>query len=102
VRAYGPNRIAVMVEGAAPGYLVLTDPWYPGWEASIDGVPATLYRANYVFRAVRVPAGRHEVVFTFAPASYYLGRRVSLAALALTAAVLSTWLRYAWRLGHRR
>jgi hypothetical protein len=92
VREYAPNHIHVDVEGATPGYLVLTDPWYPGWEASIDGTPTPLYRANYLFRAVQLPAGRHEVVFSFAPASYFLGRRISLAALALTAAVLSTWL----------
>ncbi len=97
VQDYGPNRIRVEVQGSAPGYLVLTDPWYPGWEAAIDGVPTTVYRANYLFRAVRVPAGRHEVVFTFAPASYFLGRRISLLAFALTTVVLTLGGLLTWR-----
>ena len=101
---YLPNRVTVWVRSGAPGYLVLTDPWYPGWEATVDGEPAPLYRANYLFRAVPVPAGHHEVVFTFAPPPYLLGRRVSLVALALTAAALALGGAISWRraaLGHQ-
>jgi len=69
------------------GYLVLADVWFPGWGATVDGRPATVYRANYLFRAVEVPAGRSEAVFTFDPASYRWGRLISLATLvALVAA----------------
>jgi hypothetical protein len=79
---YQPNRVTVEVAGEAAGYLVLTDIWYPGWTCTVDGEPARLYRANFVFRAVAVPAGSHEVVFTFAPDSYRRGKAVSVAALA--------------------
>jgi hypothetical protein len=85
---YLPNRVVVGVSGESPGYLVLMDPWFPGWSCTVDGRPAKLYRANYAFRAVAVPAGAHEVVFTFAPASYALGRLISGGSLALIAVVL--------------
>src|SRR5262249_10567825 len=58
IRDYQPNRVTVEVAGEAPGYLVLTDIWYPGWKCTVDGEPARLYRGNFVFRAVAVPAGR--------------------------------------------
>ena len=86
VRDYRPNRVVIGVESETPAYLVLTDVWYPGWTVSVDGQTAPLYRANFVFRAAAIPAGRHEVIFTFAPASYRWGKRVSVAAGATLAA----------------
>jgi hypothetical protein len=83
-----PNRVTVRVTGAASGYLVLTDAWYPGWTCTLDGAPTPLYRGDFLFRAVRVPGGEHEVVFTFAPRSYALGKLVSAAALLVAAGAL--------------
>jgi hypothetical protein len=85
IRAYRPNRVTIDVQGAGPEYLVLADQWYPGWVAAVDGAPAPLYRANVLFRAVPVPAGRHEVVFTFDPPSYRWGKFVSAATVVLAA-----------------
>lgn len=88
IREYRPNRVTVEVESDAPGYLVLADVWYPGWVAAVDGGrPGPPYRANFLFRAVPVPAGRHEVAFTFDPPSYRWGRLISAATLVLTALV---------------
>jgi hypothetical protein len=93
VEQYLPNRVAARVTGDAPGYLVLTDPWYPGWSCTVDGAAAPLYRADFLFRAVPVPAGEHEVVFTFAPKSYQRGRWITGLALTVAAAVLGlSWL----------
>lgn len=78
-----PTVNQVVIDAVGPGYLVLTDPWFPGWQCTIDGAPTRVYRANYLFRAVNLPAGRHEVVFTFAPDSLAWGRRITLATLAL-------------------
>jgi hypothetical protein len=80
---YRPNRVVVKVDDGPAGNLVLTDAWFPGWRCSIDGQPAQLYRADYLFRGVPLPAGAHEVVFTFRPESYVRGRALSLAALAI-------------------
>src|SRR5262249_48336981 len=83
IQRYESNRVELEVSGNTAGYLVLTDVWYPGWECTVDGEPVRVYRANYAFRAVEVPAGKHEVIFHFEPASYRRGRLVSLGALAV-------------------
>jgi hypothetical protein len=85
---YRPNRIALSVSDGSAGYLVLTDIWYPGWECTIDGQPARILRANYLFRAIELPAGAHQVVYTFEPPSYRHGRTISLATLAVSALIL--------------
>ncbi len=77
------------------GYLVLADVWYPGWRCTLDGRETPLYRANYLFRAAAVPAGDHEVIFSFEPASYRRGRTLSLAGLGVVVAtfVIGSWRR---------
>ena len=69
----GPNQVLVRAGADVPSWLVLSDSWAPGWRASIDSRPARLYRANYAFRAVRLPAGSHEVAFRYLPYSFILG-----------------------------
>ncbi|MCY3777175.1 MAG: YfhO family protein, partial [Candidatus Aminicenantes bacterium] len=58
-------------------YLVFGDAHFPGWKATIDGKPATLYRAYGALRAVFVPAGEHEVEFVYRPRSVILGASLS-------------------------
>jgi hypothetical protein len=77
VTRYEPNHVHVNVEGGPGGWLVLADVWFPGWACAIDGQPVKVYRGDYLFRAVRLPDGAREVVFTFDPASYRWGRRIS-------------------------
>jgi hypothetical protein len=74
-----PNRVKIRVTLNAPGYLVLSDTWYPGWRASVDGQPAQLFRANYAFRAVRLEAGEHAVEMVYRPPSLLVGGAISLA-----------------------
>ncbi|MCU0977915.1 MAG: YfhO family protein [Pirellulaceae bacterium] len=68
-----------------PGYLVLTDTWYPGWTAEDNGQPAALVSANLVCRAVPLGPGHHVVVFRYGW-SGYLGGMI-LSALALVFAI---------------
>jgi hypothetical protein len=82
---YRPNRVTVAVDDGPAGWLVLTDIWYPGWRCTIDEAEVPVRRADFLFRAVPVAEGRHEVVFTFAPHSYRLGRQISLTTLGLLA-----------------
>ncbi|MDW8317259.1 MAG: YfhO family protein [Anaerolineae bacterium] len=84
------ERLALRVEADAPGFLVRTESWYPGWQATVDGRPAPLLRANLLFQAVPVPAGSHEVVFEFRPGSLARGAVVSAAA-ALAVLALAAW-----------
>ena len=90
-----PESISITVDMDEKGFLVLTDQYYPGWQATVDGSPTEIYRANYLFRAVAVPAGRHEVVFTYRPKSFRMGAVVSLLGLlGLLAAAVSAALRH--------
>ncbi|MCL4248255.1 MAG: YfhO family protein [Anaerolineae bacterium] len=67
VREYTPERVVVDVESARPGYLLLTDAYYPGWRATVNAEPVLIYRADVMFRAVSIPAGTSEVVFEYHP-----------------------------------
>jgi len=69
-----------------PGYLVLADQYYPGWQVTVDGRPRPLLRVDYVLRGVRLEAGEHAVTFTFRPESYRRGAAISLAGLGILAA----------------
>ncbi|HET91508.1 MAG TPA: glycosyltransferase, partial [Chloroflexi bacterium] len=78
-----PNGVTIRANLDAPGYLVLADTWYPGWQATVDGAPAKLLRANYAFRAVWLEAGTHLVRMVYRPASVFVGAGVSMVALAV-------------------
>jgi hypothetical protein len=82
---YRPNQVTVQVAPGQAGYLVLTDLWFPGWTCIVGGQAAEVYRANYLFRAVKIAPAAQEVVFTFAPKSYARGKAVSGVALLLLA-----------------
>ena len=84
--AYAPEQVVVEATLDAPGYLILSDTWYPGWTARVDGEPAPIERANLTFRAVYLEAGRHEVTFAFQPRSYTWGLAISVASLVLVVA----------------
>ena len=71
----------------------MSDVFYPGWTATIDDQPTTLYPANFAFRAVLVPPGEHRVAFTFEPPTW----RVGLAISALTVVGLIVFGVTAWR-----
>jgi hypothetical protein len=89
VTATTANTVTVVADATSPAYLVLSDTFYPGWRAFIGGRETSIYRANYLFRAVYVPAGRHEIVFTFMPRSYRLAVLGTLLALAGVLACLA-------------
>ncbi len=89
VTSYDLDKVDVSVDSRAPGMLVLTDAYAPGWRASVDGRPAALARADAVFRAVPLPAGTHRVSFTYEPDAFALGSRISVAALALWGVLLT-------------
>ena len=89
VVSYEAARVVVEVESSGPGWLVLSDTHYPGWEATVDGQPTPIYQANACVRAVRLPEGRHEVVFCFRPRSFYWGALISGLSGVLLAATLA-------------
>jgi hypothetical protein len=60
-----PERVVVNVDTEQPGFLVLTDAFYPGWKAHADGRELHIHRANYLFRAVQIRPGRTRVTFKY-------------------------------------
>lgn len=67
IASYGTTKVVVETDARRLGWLVLNDVWHPWWRADVDGAAVPLLRANVLFRAVRVPAGRHRVTFRFTP-----------------------------------
>ncbi|MEO1288687.1 MAG: YfhO family protein, partial [Chloroflexota bacterium] len=68
---YSDTYIEIAVNSSNETYLYLADAYYSGWQATVNNNPETIYRANVMFRAVRVPAGESIVVFEFAPRLWY-------------------------------
>jgi len=89
-----PEHQVIRTRGEQPAALVLTDAYYPGWEATVDGVPAPILRANTVFRAVAVPAGEHVVEMRYRPRPFRLGVALALGTLVAGAACAGV---LAWR-----
>lgn len=88
ITGHEDQRVTVAVETEAMGYLRLADPYDPGWRVTVDGEPAPLLVADHYLRAVPVPAGRHEVVFTFDAPRVVWPPRLSLLALVAVLALL--------------
>ncbi len=86
---YEADRLAVDVVAAGEGYVVFSEVYYPGWQAWVDGVAAPIERANFTFRAVRVPRGPHRVELRFEPTTWRVGLAIS--ALAIVAALSLTY-----------
>jgi hypothetical protein len=76
------SQVWVNVEMACQGMLVVSDNWYPGWRAEVDGRPTGIWRVNTVIRGVVVPAGKHTVAMRYRPFSVYFGFVCSLLGLA--------------------
>ena len=67
--SYRNTEIVLETDSPDGGWVVLNDVWHPWWAAEVDGRGAPVLRANVIFRAVEVPAGRHTVTMTFRPLS---------------------------------
>jgi hypothetical protein len=77
------TRVTVEAEAEQEAVLVLTDAYFPGWKATIDGQPAEIFPAYYAFRGILLPPGKHSVEYIYHPASFVWGLRITLATLAV-------------------
>ncbi len=93
VQSNDGEEIVIFASAPSGGILVLSDAYYPGWHASVNGEDVEILRANYLFRAVPLPPGEHEVRFVFDPSTLRLGKLVSTATLAMAMGLcaLSLW-----------
>ncbi|HEY6051650.1 MAG TPA: YfhO family protein, partial [Thermoanaerobaculia bacterium] len=88
VSEYGPQRLRLAIDAAAPALVGTSMTAWPGWKLSVDGRPAPLLSYNHAFLGFRVPAGRHEARLRYLPDSFLAGAAISLTSLALAAALL--------------
>jgi hypothetical protein len=87
ISRYAGNEVDIRTYSQTDGYLVLSDTYYPGWQAKIDGINVPVLRANYNFRCVSLPKGAHIVNFIFNPTSLKLGLIISLSTLSFVLSV---------------
>lgn len=82
--SYSPNTLKYHVTTAAGGLAVFSEVYFPwGWHAAVDGEPVAMGRVNYLLRAVRLPAGSHELTMTFDPESIHTTSAVAYASVSL-------------------
>jgi hypothetical protein len=88
------DRYTLSVTADRPALLMVLDNWYPAWGAEVNGRATPIYRANYTFRAIPVPAGQSTVTLRYTPAALRAGAGISLAVLLLLLAsiVAGVWL----------
>jgi hypothetical protein len=93
VLQYEPDAISVGTTSDAPGLLVLSEMYDPGWHAYVDGRPVKVFPADYALRGVPIPAGAHTVELRYEPRSLRVGLAITgFAYLALLATVIvSAW-----------
>ena len=83
--AYQPNYLKYEVNSEKGGTVVFSEIYYPGWQSTVDGEEAAHGRANYILRAMNVPAGKHVVEFKFDPKSLHATETIAFIALGLLA-----------------
>ena len=93
ITSYAADEVRLTVNTETSGWLVLSDQYYPGWQAAIDGRLAPIQITNAALRGVCVPAGTHEIVFAFRPALYPAGAALSLLGLLLVAVAASVQIK---------
>ncbi|NLE44187.1 MAG: YfhO family protein [Chloroflexi bacterium] len=89
--SYDINQVEISVVTPVTGYLFLSDVYYPGWWATVDGSRVEVLRANYAFRAVLVPPGTHRVRMVFQPTSWYVGLAISLTTWLMLLGAIAVW-----------
>lgn len=83
ISRYEPHYIRLSTSSKTGGMMILSEIFYPGWEALIDGARTPVYRADHILRAVVVPAGEHQIEFVYRPESLRAGVKASAIGLIL-------------------
>ncbi|MCA9023181.1 MAG: YfhO family protein, partial [Planctomycetaceae bacterium] len=79
-----PNQLQIMAELDAPGYLILSDIFYPGWTARTNETDIPVLPADFSLRAIPLPAGKHQVQLTYDPPGFKIGRVITMTTLVIT------------------
>jgi len=89
VERQGEAEVNLLVDAPASGYIFVNATHLPGWQVKVDGEPAKVYRADYLFMAVPVNAGKHMIDMQYLPGSYRAGKWITLVSLLLFAFLLA-------------
>jgi hypothetical protein len=81
--SYVANKVLINVDSKGGSLLVLTDTYYPGWKALVDGKETTIYRADGLVRAIFIPVGSHTIEFSYMPKSFAVGVIISIVTASL-------------------
>lgn len=81
--SYEPNKLIYQANASKPSVAVFSEIYYPDWTATVDGQPAKIARADYILRAMNLPAGKHQIVMTFDPESLHVTEGIAYTALVL-------------------
>ncbi|MFA6097005.1 MAG: YfhO family protein [Candidatus Paceibacterota bacterium] len=90
--SYKPNEIRLTTDVQRDGYLVLTDVYYPGWKAYIDGHETKIYPTDSLFRGIFVPEGKHMITFKYRPDSFYKSMYIAIFGSAISLLLILTHL----------
>lgn len=96
---YAPDKLTFEAVSANGGIAVFSDIYFPwGWEATVDGTPTPIGRVDYTFRALRLPAGKHQVIFEFNPKSLTITNTIGIIAVIaiflLSLLALGVWIKH--------
>lgn len=100
ITEYSPMRLVYKTDTNSEQLAVFSEVWYgpdKGWQAYLDGQPVDHIRANYLLRAMKVPAGQHEIVFEFKPQTYYTAETMSLIASLAGILLLLVTAYFIWK-----
>jgi hypothetical protein len=67
------HKVSIRTDAPAACLLVISQTYYPAWKALVDGQPTRIWRANYAFQAVQVPAGKHQVILIYQDLAFLAG-----------------------------
>jgi hypothetical protein len=88
---WSDHELKIEVDAAAPAMVTIAQAAAPSWRASVNGKPATLWRANHAFQAVEVPAGHSRVILRYSERTWPWGVALTLASCGLCAALWRRW-----------
>lgn len=97
LKSYEPNALVYEVNSDKGGVLVFSEVYYPGWKATVDGVPTELGRVNYILRAINIKPGKHEVAMDFHPASIRITETVAYASYGILLVLAALGLFVQWK-----
>ena len=95
---WSASRVQFRVKTSAPAMVVIAQSFYHNWRALVDGQPVRLWRANYAYQALEIPAGRHEVTLVYRDRAFYLGAVISTVSLGICLVLL--WWQHPPQRGH--